>query len=375
MKTLPRLALALLFTFSAGASAFAQAADNPPGITGSPLPEGAAAPPEPAAPIPSPGVPVTPAAPDALSPAAPPSVLAPAETSDAAATAPGAPGAEAAASNLKPGEETYAIDPVHSHVGFKVKHLFSNVTGRFNDFSGTIVGNPATPEEARVNVEIRVASIDTKDGKRDTHLRSEEFFNVEQFPTIQFVSKRVSRTGEETAFVIGDLTLRGVTKEVILQTKFLGRGKGMTGRIHTGWEARTALKRSDFGLTWGKAIEGTQLVGNDIEIELQIEAVEPKNEAAAPAEPPRPPERALPEIDGVTPPTEGRPAPAAPSTPAAASQPQTSTPAPVPTPTEPAPTKPEGESVPGTTETATPPAEKGSAAPAPAPAPAGVSEA
>jgi polyisoprenoid-binding protein YceI len=232
---------------------------------------------------------------------------------------------------------------VHSHVGFKVKHLFSNVTGRFNEFSGTISGNPSKPEEGQVNVDIRVASIDTKDAKRDQHLRSDEFFDVERFPTMTFVSRKVNRTGEDTAFVIGDLTLRGITREVILQTKYLGRGKGMTGRIHTGFEARTALKRSDFGLTWGKAIEGTQLVGDDIEIDLQIEAVEPKDEVAAPAEPPRPPERVLPEQDGVTPKTEGAPSadpaaqPSSTQTPAASDSPRA---------------KQEGESVPGTTETA-----------------------
>ena len=276
----------------------------------------------------------------------------------ATSTTPAATSTNAAANA---NEETFAIDPVHSSVGFRVKHLFSNVTGRFNDFGGTIVGDPAKPEEAKVNVVIQVPSIDTKDGKRDQHLRSDEFFDVEKFPTIQFTSKKVTRTGQDTAFVTGDLTMRGITKEVILQTKFLGRGKGMTGRIHTGWEARTALKRSDFGLTWNKAIEGTQLVGDDIEIDLQIEAVEPKNEAAAPAKPPTPPEKKLPEQDGVVPAT--RSTPATPEQPTSGTQ-TSSAPADVTTPVAPAaPAIPPVPSAP-----AVPEAPSAPSAPAPAPA-------
>jgi polyisoprenoid-binding protein YceI len=170
--------------------------------------------------------------------------------------------------------ETYRIDPVHSSIGFKIKHLYSKVTGRFADVNGTIAGDPAKPEEAQVNVEIKTASIDTGDQKRDEHLRSSDFFDVELFPTMKFVSKKVNRTGEDTAFVIGDLTMHGVTKECILQVTFQGKGKDAKGAIRTGWEARTALKRSDFGLTWGKAVEGTQVVSDDVEIELNIEAVD-----------------------------------------------------------------------------------------------------
>jgi polyisoprenoid-binding protein YceI len=170
--------------------------------------------------------------------------------------------------------ETYRIDPVHSSIGFKIKHLYSKVTGRFADVNGTISGDPAKPEEAQVNVEIKTASIDTGDQKRDEHLRSSDFFDVELFPTMKFVSRKVNRTGEDTAFVIGDLTMHGVTKECILQVTFQGKGKDAKGAIRTGWEARTALKRSDFGLTWGKAVEGTQVVSDDVEIELNIEAVD-----------------------------------------------------------------------------------------------------
>ncbi len=176
--------------------------------------------------------------------------------------------------------ETYKIDPVHSSAGFKIKHLFAKLPGRFTEMSGTITGDVANPEEAKVNVQINTASIVTSDAKRDEHLRSGEFFNAEEFPHITFTSKKVNRTGEDTAFVVGDLTMRGVTKESILQVKFLGRGKDAQGAMRTGWEAKTALKRSDYGLTWSKAVEGTQVVGDDVEIELNIEAVE---EVAPPA--------------------------------------------------------------------------------------------
>src|SRR6478735_85141 len=102
--------------------------------------------------------------------------------------------------------ETYKIDPVHSSAGFKIKHLFAKVPGKFTDMSGTIVGDPANPEEAKVDVQIKTSSVNTNDPKRDDHLRSPEFFNVEEFPVMTFKSKKVNRTGEDSAFVIGDLT-------------------------------------------------------------------------------------------------------------------------------------------------------------------------
>lgn len=168
--------------------------------------------------------------------------------------------------------EKFEIDPVHSTIGFKVKHLFSYVTGRFNDVQGTITVDAAKPEDSAVEVKIATKSINTANEKRDTHLRSPDFFDAEKFPEMTFKSKKVVRTGEDTADVTGDFTLHGVTKEVVLKVKFLGKGKGMTGGLQTGWEAKTAIKRSDYGLTWSKIIEGTAVVGDEIEIELQIEA-------------------------------------------------------------------------------------------------------
>ena len=168
--------------------------------------------------------------------------------------------------------EKFEIDPVHSTIGFKVKHLFSYVSGRFNDVQGTITGDAAKPEESSVEVKIATKSVNTANEKRDTHLRSPDFFDAEKFPEMTFKSKKVTRTGEETADVTGDFTLHGVTKEVTLKVKFLGKGKGMTGGLQTGWEAKTTIKRSDYGLTWSKLIEGVSVVGDEVEIELLIDA-------------------------------------------------------------------------------------------------------
>ncbi len=248
--------------------------------------------------------------------------------------------------------ERYEIDPVHSSATFRVKHLFSYVNGRFNDVQGTIVADPSAPEDAHVEVTIKTASVDSHEEKRDDHLRSPEFFDAAQYPEITFKSKKANITGNDSAFVTGDLSMHGVTKEVILQVKFLGKGPGPDGRQHTGWEAKTALKRSDFGLTWSKTIEGTQLVGDDIEIGLEIDAVQTKggpSEADASAVPPppekpntpptgnlsKPPPAAIP--PGSTPPlppgTPSSPAPAAPT-------PQPAGPPLLPQPVAPAPANP-----------------------------------
>ncbi len=172
--------------------------------------------------------------------------------------------------------ETYTIDPVHSTVGFKVRHLFSKVTGRFLDVSGTIQLDSENPEKSSVEATIKVKSINTDNTKRDTHLRSPDFFNAEKFEAITFKSTKVTKTGKDTGDILGDLTIHGVTKPVTLRVKFLGKGKGMQGQSQTGWEATTSIKRSEFGLTWSKAVEGVAVVGDEVEIELQIEANEAK---------------------------------------------------------------------------------------------------
>ncbi len=169
--------------------------------------------------------------------------------------------------------DTFVFDKAHSTMGFQVRHLFSKVPGKFDDFSGQIQLDEANPEQSSVEVTIKTASIDTGFKMRDDNLRSPDFFDVKKFPEITFKSTAVKQTGENTADVTGNLTMHGVTKEVVLKVELLGKGAGMKpGSIVSGWDAGTALKRSEFGLTWNKAIEGTQIAGDDVQIELHIEA-------------------------------------------------------------------------------------------------------
>jgi polyisoprenoid-binding protein YceI len=168
--------------------------------------------------------------------------------------------------------DTYVFDKVHSTMGFQVRHLFSKVPGKFDDFAGKIQFDEANPENSTVEVKIKTASVDTGVAMRDKDLRSANFFDVEKFPEITFTSKSVKRTGETTGEVTGDLTMHGVTKQVVLNVELLGKGAGMEGKTVSGWEAKTNLKRSEFGLSWNKMIEGTQVVGDDVEIDLHVEA-------------------------------------------------------------------------------------------------------
>jgi len=168
--------------------------------------------------------------------------------------------------------DTYVFDKAHSAIGFQIRHLFSNVPGKFDDFTGTIQYDEANPEQSSVEVNIKTASIDTGVKMRDDDLRSANFFDAAKFPEITFKSKSVKSSGKDTADVTGDLTMHGVTKEVVLKVELVGKGAGMKGSIVSGWDATTALKRSEFGLAWNKAIEGTQVVGDDVKIEMHIEA-------------------------------------------------------------------------------------------------------
>ena len=173
---------------------------------------------------------------------------------------------------------TWQIDPTHSSIEFAVKHMmFSTVRGRFKDVKGTIEVDEQNPDRSTVNVEIATASIDTGVADRDAHLRSADFFNVDEFPTITFRSKRVegAMKKEGDSFrVIGDLTIRGKSVEVTLDSTFLGSGKDPWGNVKSGAEATAKIDRREFGLTWNQALEtGGILVGNDIRIEVQVQAV------------------------------------------------------------------------------------------------------
>ena len=169
--------------------------------------------------------------------------------------------------------DTYVFDKAHSTLGFQVRHLFSTVPGKFDDFTGTINYDEANPENSSVEVRIKTASVDTGVKMRDDDLRSPNFFDAAKYPEITFKSKSVKPTGNNTADVTGDLTMHGVTKEVVLKVELIGKGAGMKpGSVVSGWNADTALKRTDYGLTWNKVIEGTQVVGDDVKIDLNVEA-------------------------------------------------------------------------------------------------------
>ena len=169
--------------------------------------------------------------------------------------------------------DTYKIDPVHSAITFKVRHFFSQVNGSFGKFEGTIKVDFDHPEKSSVTAAIDASSVDTKNEKRDSDLRSEHFFDVAKYPTITFKSKSVKQTGADSGDIVGDLTMHGVTKEITLRAKFLGKGTGMMGKPISGWQVTTEpIKRSEYGLTWSKAIEGTAVVGDEVTISIDVEA-------------------------------------------------------------------------------------------------------
>ena len=169
---------------------------------------------------------------------------------------------------------TWNIDPAHTTVEFSVKHLMiSTVRGHFGAVTGTIVLNEQNPEASTVTAEIDVTSIDTRTEQRDAHLRSADFFDVETYPTIRFQSTRIERDGDHFG-VHGQLTIRDVTREVVLHTTDEGRGGDPWGGQRAAFSATTVIDRREFGLSWNQALEtGGVLVGNDIRISLEVQAV------------------------------------------------------------------------------------------------------
>ncbi len=170
-------------------------------------------------------------------------------------------------------DDVYKIDPVHSSISFKVRHFFSYVRGDFTKFEGTIQVDTAHPEKSSVHATIDAASVDTKNENRDEDLRSADFFEVTKYPTITFKSKSVKQTGADSADIVGDLTMHGVTREITLHAKFLGKGKGMGGKPISGWEVKPdPIKRNDYGLNWSKMVEGTAVVGGEVTVSIEVEA-------------------------------------------------------------------------------------------------------
>jgi polyisoprenoid-binding protein YceI len=197
-----------------------------------------------------------------------------------AALALGTLGAISAPATAAP--EKFVIDPVHSLAGFKIRHFFSNVTGRFAQMSGTIMFDQKDLAASSVEVTIPTASITTQNDRRDNHLRSADFFAADSFPNVTFKSTKVTPGADNKFQIEGDLTMRGVTRKVVLDATLLGVGSvGMMG-TRAGFEATTKVNRKEYGISWNRTLDqGGTMLGDDVDISLAIEAAkeEPKKDA------------------------------------------------------------------------------------------------
>lgn len=169
---------------------------------------------------------------------------------------------------------TYDVDPSHTRVGFSVTHMMvSTVRGEFGVVSGTVEWDPANVAATKVNATVGVNSVDTRDPKRDEHLRSADFFDIAKFADMTLKSKSVKNITPEGFDLVGDLTIRGITKEVTFKVKTLpGDRKDPWGNMKTGTRATATINRQDFGMKWNTAIDGGgYIVGDEVTIELDIE--------------------------------------------------------------------------------------------------------
>lgn len=166
--------------------------------------------------------------------------------------------------------ENYTLENPHTQIIFSVNHLgFSNSYGKFLDYDGTIIFNRSEPEKSKVDVVIKTASIDMAHDKWNEHLKNADFFDVEKFPEMTFKSTGIKVTGEKTADITGDLTIKGVTKPVTLTAVFNKADKHPMGdQYAAGFSADTTIKRSDFGITYG-----LPMVGEDVKIHIEVEAI------------------------------------------------------------------------------------------------------
>jgi polyisoprenoid-binding protein YceI len=168
---------------------------------------------------------------------------------------------------------TWTIDTAHSHVGFAIKHLMiATVRGQFPGVRGTVTVDESDPTTASIDITILTSTVTTGDEKRDGHLRSPDFFDVERHPKITFRSKRIEGKSGDALRVVGDLTIRDVTREVVLDVELLGRAKDPWGQEHAAFEANTKINRADYGLTWNAALEtGGMLVGDEVKISIEAQ--------------------------------------------------------------------------------------------------------
>lgn len=177
-------------------------------------------------------------------------------------------------------EGTYKVDVAHSKVGFEISHLVvATVEGKFSEFEGTFNIDPKL-EKSKVDITIKAASINTDNKQRDDHLRSPDFFDVKKHENLVFKSKKISGTPESLK-VAGDLTIHGVTKPVVLDAKYTGNVKDPWGNERVAFRATTKISRKDYGLTWSQAVEAGPVVGDEVTIDLRVEAIKEKAATAA----------------------------------------------------------------------------------------------
>jgi polyisoprenoid-binding protein YceI len=178
----------------------------------------------------------------------------------------------------------YDVDVTHSEISFTVRHMmFAKVRGQFTKWNATFAYDPVDPTRSSVEVEIDASSIDTREPQRDGHLRSADFFDAAKFPKLAFKSKRVEPSGAGRYKLTGDLTIRDVTREVTLDVEQTGGGKDPWGNERVGFSLKGSIQRSDWGLKWNQALEaGGVLVSDKVEIEAEVQAIQPKAAAKAP---------------------------------------------------------------------------------------------
>ena len=175
--------------------------------------------------------------------------------------------------------DNYQVDTTHSEVSFKVSHLgISTVTGYFNDFTASFDLDPDDLSTLRVQATIQTKSVDTRVEDRDKRLKSADFFDVESYPEIRFTSSKAEVVGKNKVKLHGDLTIRGVTKPVVLDIEFKGAATGPMGHQRAAFVASTTINRKDFGVSWNKTLDnGGFIVGEEVRIQLELEAVSSEN--------------------------------------------------------------------------------------------------
>lgn len=170
--------------------------------------------------------------------------------------------------------DSYGLDKSHSNVGFEVSHMvISDVEGEFGDYDIHLTLDPENLAASSVHAVIRTASVNTDNADRDKHLKNEDFFNVEKFPTMEFTSKEIKQVGKQW-IAVGDFTLLGVTKQIELPFELKGPITDPWGMTRVGIKAETTINRQDFGMNWSKAMDtGGLMVGNDVAVKIAFEAV------------------------------------------------------------------------------------------------------